>query len=200
MPHPVLRIPRPRLGQVAPLAQRWAELDERLLELPPSHPARGAGNRCRTEEGYDDALAEYHRAKAELAAAPPDPLVSAAASELYEYRRQWNACAINIKTSQAWLSQKVSDWKFRLMGALHADMFVVPQVLSTSVSERPTEQLDQATKELSQARRDTAKVRVDAIAERDRILQEAHVEADGFLRGVQSAVAAAASMIKHKEN
>jgi F0F1-type ATP synthase membrane subunit b/b' len=60
--------------------------------------------------------------------------------------------------------------------------------------------LDQANKELSQARRDATKIRADAKGERDRILQEAHVEAEGFLQGIRSAIAAAASVIKrHKQ-
>jgi hypothetical protein len=60
--------------------------------------------------------------------------------------------------------------------------------------------LDEARKDLAQARRDAAKILAAARADANRIQSEAHVAADGFLRGVTSAVQAAASLIpKRKE-
>jgi hypothetical protein len=61
-------------------------------------------------------------------------------------------------------------------------------------------EVDKARKGLAQAKRDAAKIRADAEADADRIRQQSRDEAEGFLQGVQSAVAAAASVIKkHKE-
>jgi hypothetical protein len=86
----------------------------------------------------DDLLDGLEAALAERATRPPDPLMSSAVKELYEYFRQWNACCLQIKASQGWLAQKVDDWKFRLMGSLRANMFTVPQLLSISIDDRPT--------------------------------------------------------------
>ena len=58
--------------------------------------------------------------------------------------------------------------------------------------------LDQASKQLTQAKRDATKIISDARADADRIRQQSRDEAQGFLQGVRSAVAAAATMIKSK--
>jgi hypothetical protein len=78
------------------------------------------------------------------------------------------------------------------------DDFLTREGEAKAAWQKASTALDQANKELTQAKRDAAKIISDARADADRIRSEAHVAADGFLRGVQSAVQAAASLIKHK--
>jgi hypothetical protein len=147
MPHPVLRvsstvrIPNParRLGQIAPLPQRWAEAVERIrTELPADHPLQSGVNTMMSELALDDLLDALEAAKAQLAAAPANPLLTAAAREFYDLQRQFNACAGEIRDSQGWLRQKAGDWKHQLLRSLTADMFTVPVPVPTSIDERRT--------------------------------------------------------------
>jgi hypothetical protein len=145
MPHPVLRvsssvrIPNParRLGQIAPLPQRWAEAVARVHnELPADHPLQSGGNMMMSELALDDLLDALEAAKTALAAAPPNPLLTAAAREFYDLQRQFNGCAAEIRDAQGWLQRKASDWKHQLLRSLSADMFTVPVPLPTSIDER----------------------------------------------------------------
>jgi hypothetical protein len=58
-----------------------------------------------------------------------------------------------------------------------------------------TDQFAAARRDLAEATRSAAKIKADAIAEGNAIVAAKHIEADGFLRGIMSAVQAAASLI-----
>jgi hypothetical protein len=80
--------------------------------------------------------------------------------------------------------------------AQRLDDFLKREAAAKTALQQVSAALDQANKELAQARGDASKVKSEAAAEREAILAGAHIEADGFLRGVTSAVAAAASLVK----
>jgi len=147
MVHPVIRVnsvnrvpdARRRTGFVAALETRWRETVERIrTELPPDHPMQAAGNGMRSELALDDLQDQLEAALAARAAAPPDPLVTAAAREFYELLRQYNACAVEIRDAQPWLRRAAGDWKHQVLGDLLADMASVPVPQPTSIDERRT--------------------------------------------------------------
>jgi chromosome segregation ATPase len=84
----------------------------------------------------------------------------------------------------------------RKAAGLRLDDFIKREAAAKVALQQVNAALDQANKELSQARREAAKIKADAIAEGNAIVAAKRKEADGFLRGVMSAVQAAASLIK----
>jgi hypothetical protein len=87
----------------------------------------------------------------------------------------------------------------RQASALRLDDAVKKEAEAQVALRKVTEAFDEASKALTQAKRTAAKILADAAAERDRILQQANERAEGFLRGIQSAIAAAASVIKENK-
>jgi hypothetical protein len=90
----------------------------------------------RSELAYDDLADALDAAKAALAAAPRDPLVTAAAREFYDLQKQFNACVVEIRDAQPWLRRAANDWKHQVLNDLLADMAAVPVPQPTSIDER----------------------------------------------------------------
>jgi hypothetical protein len=57
---------------------------------------------------------------------PPSAETRAAAHEVYEFMRQFDACALEIKAAQTWLQRARADWRHQLLRDLSPDCFSAP--------------------------------------------------------------------------
>jgi hypothetical protein len=122
MPHPVIRPPRPRLGIIASLEQRWRDKLDELHAVAPGLP----WGQPMTEDNLDfleDLVAEKRRAKAPP---PDDPLLVSARSDLRQLINEDRALVLFIKNAQGRVQLLVNDWRIKKLGLLKADCLTVP--------------------------------------------------------------------------
>jgi hypothetical protein len=116
---------------------------------------------------------------------------------MLDVEQTFKGLAREFVEKQAELTALASQQK---ASAARLDDFLAKESAAQAALRRVNGELDEARAALAQARRDAAKIREAAVAERDRILAQAHDQASGYLQAVQGAITAAASTIpKSKE-
>jgi hypothetical protein len=104
-------------------------------ELPADHPLQSGGNGMMSELALDDLQDAFYAAKAAMAPAEPSPETRQAVREVRDMQREFNACSLQIKQSQAFLQRAVGDWRHRLLADISTDCFHVPGFYPTGVGE-----------------------------------------------------------------
>jgi hypothetical protein len=108
---------RPRFGIIAPLAERYQALADKLAKFGETAPAPITELAC---DQAEDRLAELMRANAPP---PPTPMMIAARDENFQLRCRIDAVVADIQKAQrSWLPYARRDWRHKVRRSVTADM------------------------------------------------------------------------------
>jgi hypothetical protein len=124
---------RTGLNGARPLAERWQEGIDLLRRIAPET----GFHEPISEFGLDRLFALIAQKQVEKAPPQPDSQTLAAAQEFWEFQRQWNSIALEIKQAQPWLERARTDWKHKLLKDISLDCFETPGLFDNSVGPCP---------------------------------------------------------------